>query len=270
MKSSCFSPVQILFLTGFSLTTPAAFSQVMLSPVAVVGSDLGTFNDSLSVTNMINRSGVETPFVSGTTVFDTYFTSPHLMWANSGDQGTNNWQGNFASTPLAAPGYLDFDLGAVYQVNKLAIWNRSLKDITVKVLSTLGGAEQVATNVTLVSRLSYDLSYPVDVIAFPAPLVGRYVRLAVNDIHPFQGFTFGYPVIGELVVSAAPVGSSPPPTLSITLALNGDAQIHFTGTLTTSPTANGTFTNVPGNPTSPHTVPKASLGPRQFFRAKGN
>jgi hypothetical protein len=51
---------------------------------------------------------------------------------------------------------------------------------------------------------------------------------------------------------------------------NGNVTITFTGTLQTSTTISGTFTNVPGNPASPYTLPKANLLPQQYFRAQGN
>lgn len=246
----------------------AALGQVVLSP-GTVTTAIGSFNDSVSPTNLINQSGVETPFVSGVTVFDSYFANPHLMWANSGSGGVNNWQGPTAFD-LGYQGFLDFDLGDSYQLNKLAIWNRTLSNITVKVLADLGGPEQVAGNFSLFDRQNFVASYSVDVLNFNATLTGRYVRLEINGIYPFQGFSFGNASAGEVVLSALTAGGSPPPTLSIAPLANGDVRITFTGTLQTSIAASGGFTNIPGNPTSPHTVTKGSLLPTQFFRARGN
>lgn len=254
-------------LAGFLTTICGGnigLSQVMLSPVAVVYSSIGTYNDSVSVTNMINQSGVETPFVSGTTSFAGYFAQPHLMWANGGSGGVNNWMSTLAFDP-GYQGYVDFDLGAVYSLNGLAIWNQSLSNVTVKVLTDLGGSEQVVGDFNLINRQNYFSSYPVDMLPFATTYQARYVRLVINSIHPIQGFSFGYTIVGEVVASVATSGT-PAPAVSIVGASNGDVTLNFTGTLQTSTSITGTFTNMPGNPTSPLTIPKASLLPAQFFR----
>ena len=269
MKKSLLAHTCSLSLFGFAFVALPVSGQFLLSPVTVTTA-IQSFNDTVSVTNLINQSGIETPFTSGVTPFDPYFanTTP-APFANSGSGGVNNWQSTTAFD-LGYQGYLDFDLGASYQINKLAIWNRSLSNVTVKVLATLGGPEQLAGNFTLFDRQSYPLSYPVDAMNFGATYTGRYVRLEINGIYPFQGFTFGTASAGEVVVSALPAGGSPPPTLSISHEANGDVRVTFTGTLQTSLTASGTFTNVPGNPPSPFLIPKIAQQPRQFFRAQGN
>jgi len=98
------------FLLGLILTANVVRSQVMLSPTAVVATDLGTASESTPLINMINQSGIETPFVSGSTLFDTYFANPGQTFATSGDGGTNNWQSEVSFT-LPLKGYVDFDLG---------------------------------------------------------------------------------------------------------------------------------------------------------------
>lgn len=266
MKNSSSSRTWFVILLFVGIKANLALSQVVLSPAAVIGTNVTTFNETVSVTNMINQSGIETPFVSGVTVFDTYFANPGQMFATSGNGGTNNWSSDTAFDP-GYQGYLDFDLGAVYQINKLAIWNRSLSNITVQVLTDLAGPGQVAGNFTLINRQSFTFSYAVDVLPLTATFEGRYVRLVINSIYLSQGFRFGYAVVGEVVVSASPV-SSATPTLNVAHSPNGDVTVTFTGTLEASATMGGTFTNVPGNPSSPYTLPKASLLPQQYFRAR--
>jgi hypothetical protein len=251
------------FLVFLSFTL-SAFGQFTVSPVAVT-TTIQSFNEIVSPTNLINQSGITAPFTSGVTIFDTYFANPSQTFATSGNGGTNNWQSDTAFD-LGSQGYLDFDLGAVYQIDQLAIWNRSLSNVTVKILKDLGGAEQVAGTFTLLNRQSFGFSYAVDLLNFNATFVGRYVRLEINGVYPFQGFNFGNASAGEVVVSALPAGPSPP-TLSIALEADGDVQLTFTGTLRNSPAPDGVFTNQPGNPSSPLSLPKASLQPRQFFRA---
>jgi len=254
----------LLILFSFALS---AFGQFTVSPVAVTTA-IQSFNEIVSPTNLINQSGVTTPFTSGVTPFATYFANPSQTFATSGNGGTNNWQSDTAFE-LGYQGYLDFDLGAVYQIDQLAIWNRSLSNVTVKILMDPGGTEQIAGSFTLLNRQSFTFSYAVELLNFNATFIGRYVRLEINGVYPFQGFTFGNASAGEVVVSALPAGQTPP-TLTIAMEANGDVKLTFTGTLRTSPAANGVFINHPGNPTSPLTLPKASLVTQQFFRAQAN
>lgn len=269
MKKNLPASALRLTLLGIAFIALPVSGQVMLSPVTV-STGIPSFNNTVSPTNLINQSGITTPFSSGVTVFDTYFANiAPPPYATSGNGGVNNWQSDTAFD-LGYQGFVDFDLGATYQINKLAIWNRSLSNITVKILMTLGGAEQVAGNFTLANKQSFPFDYLFELLPFTATYTGRYVRLEINGVYPFQGFSFGNASAGEVVASVLPQGTSPAPTLSIALAPNGDVRVNFTGTLQTSTTVSGTYTNVAGNPTSPHTLPKASLLPQHFFRAIGN
>jgi hypothetical protein len=111
------------FLFGFSLGANLGIGQVMLSPVAVT-TDIATYSDpKISVTNMINHSGVTTPFTNGVTIFDEYFIDPFHTYATPGNGGTNNWQSTVTLDPGIPQGHIDFDLSDVYQINKLAIAN---------------------------------------------------------------------------------------------------------------------------------------------------
>ncbi|MEO8428801.1 MAG: hypothetical protein ABI651_17010 [Verrucomicrobiota bacterium] len=268
MKNPRSSRVWFLGLLSLALVSNTVSSQVMLSPVAVVGTDLGTLAESTALTNMINQSGIQTPFVSGTTVFDTYFAIPNTMFADA--NFVNNWQSVVDDT-LPLQGYVDFDLGAVYQINKIGIWNRSLKDVTVKIFNDLNGPEQVAGSFTLVSHLSFPFSYAPDVLSFATPHQGRYVRLAIDSAHiQSTGDRFTYAIIGEVVVSAAPIGPVGLPTVKVILNPNGDVTVTFTGTLQTAITVDRTFTDVTGNPQSAYTLTKASLPSQQYFRSRSN
>jgi hypothetical protein len=60
--------------------------------------------------------------------------------------------------------------------------------------------------------------------------------------------------------------ASAAPSISIGLA-GGSASITFTGTLQSSTTVNGTYTDVPGSPPSPYPVPPGA-GPHTFYRSR--
>lgn len=246
----------------------AVAGPVTLSPVAVVGTDLQTFSPTAPLESMINGSGVETPFTSGVTDFDTYFANPARMFAQSGDGGTNNWQSTFSFSPPLT-GTVDFDLGARYRVNKVGIWNRSLKEVTFRVLDDLNTPGQVGGTYTLIDRQSFPFSYAADVLPFSSPLEGRYLRLEIQSTHLVPGTSFTYAIIGEVIASATPI-AAPPPSLAIETLSSGDVRITFTGTLTSSGNPQGPFGPVTGNPQGTHTVPAASLGDRQYFRSESN
>lgn len=74
-------------LLGFAFMATPARGQFVLSPVAV-STTIPSFNDTVSPTNLINQSGITTPFTSGVTVFDTYFANTNPPpFATSGNGG---------------------------------------------------------------------------------------------------------------------------------------------------------------------------------------
>jgi len=261
-------PARLLALFGLAWAASAVSAQIMLSPVAVLGSDLGEFNDTVPLAHMIDHSGVGMPFVSGSTSFDTYFAVPAQTIATNGP--ANNWQSATVSFGEPLQGHVDFDLGASRMVSKLAIWNVAVKDVTVRVSGTPEGLATgtLAGSFRLTDHTSFSFSYPVDVLSFAASHQARYVRLEIASAYPLvQGLNIAYAIVGEVVASVAPAAA---PTLAITREPDGDVTVTFTGTLQAAPTAGGTFENVPGNPQGSYTVPTGSLAAGQFFRAKGN
>ncbi|HYG21902.1 MAG TPA: hypothetical protein VEH04_03905 [Verrucomicrobiae bacterium] len=257
----CLAAVLVPGLTSTS-------GQVVLSPASVVGNTLGESAPEASVTNMINQSGITTPFVSGSTHFDTYFATPSTVFANA--TASNNWQSEVVFTlPLA--GTLDFDLGATYNVDKIAIWNISARDVTVRVadsIANLATALIAATN-TLVNHINFPFSYPVDVLTLSNSYSGRYVRLDIHSAYTFSpSDTFAFAIIGEVVVSASTDVAVR--GLSIHLESNGDAVVTFSGTLQSTTNATSSFIDVIGSPASPYIIPKATQSPEAYFRTRGN
>jgi hypothetical protein len=264
-----FRPFRGCVLAGMvaTLIPVAASGQIMLSPAAVVGTDLGTFSPDSPLENMIDQSGVEKPFVSGTTSFDTYFAVPSQTFATNGPD--HNWTSDTVFT-MPVTGYVDFDLGASKRVGTLGIWNITLKDVAVSFAEDVAGLTSApsAGSFVLTNHASFSFSYPVDLLVFGTPQQGRYMRLAVSSAYLlFPGFTFTYAVVGEVVASVAPPA---PPAIAIAVQPTGDVLVTFTGTLRTALTLEGRFADVPGNPQGTYTVPKASLASQQFFRAVSN
>jgi hypothetical protein len=259
-------PVAGLLAATMFLECQTAPGQVILSPVGVTESGLGTFSpQTAGLTNIINGSGLENvPFVSGVTGFDAYFT-PNDKYSRNAD-GTK-WQ-SVLSFDVPLVGHIDFDLGASYQVNKIAVWNVSVKDVTVVISDTLVGLDTATPAGTFtLTQNTGSVSLQADILNLGTGLIGRYVRFAIASEYKFgSNDTWYYATLGEVAMSAIPAATSGPP-LSVALQANGDVKVTFTGTLQAKANVQDTFQNVSGNPQSTYTIPKASLGPRQFFRS---
>lgn len=237
----------------------------MVSPSAVLGTDLGTYSDETPLRHLIDQSGVERPFVSGTTPFDSYFAVPHqTLSANS---PAANWQSEVFFT-LPVQGYIDFDLGESRTVTKVALWTVTPERVTLRFSedpAALATAPSAGT-FTLFNHSSFVASYGVDILTLSTAQRGRYLRLGIESVYLFvPGLTFTYAILGEVVVSAAPSGV---PSLSIARQSDGDVELTFTGTLQSASSLDGPFTDVPGNPVGSHVLPAGGLSAQQFFRVR--
>jgi hypothetical protein len=189
-----------VFLLPCSVTTLSAGT--MLSPVAVLGTDLGTFDATVPLENMINQSGLDKPFTTGVTDFDEYFTTgdPPFAQANF----SNNWQSDF-TTNLPLTGFVDFDLGAVYPIERLAIWNLSLENIEILVSENLGDPMTSAGSFVLTNHLHFPFSYVPEILALDGTFDARYLRIDISSAYEFDvSDNFAYAIVGELVVETSP------------------------------------------------------------------
>ena len=235
----------------------------MVSPVAVIGTDLGTFSDATPLVNLINHSGIADPFVSGTTSFDAYFASPRFSWATNG--AGSNWQSD-SSFKLPLTGYVDFDLGDRYMLNKFAIWNVSVENVVVRLAENPADLAHglVAGEFVLTDHTSF-VVYPVDILDFGSVLPGRYVRFAIESTYPIQpGLTIAYAMMGEVVASVIP------PSIEIARNANGSVTITFSGRLQSSARLDGHFEDVAGNPEGSYSLSPEELSDQRYFRASGD
>ena len=238
---------------------------VTLSPVAIAGSDLEEFSPSTPFTNLINQSGIATPFVTGVTDFNAYFSTPGEPFGDANYR--NNWQ-SVADFDLPLTGYIDFDLGASYSVDQVALWSLSLRDIRIELLDDLGGTPRPVGSFTLADKLSFSFSYRVEVHPLAPSAPARYVRLRIDSVHTYSpSDTFGYATLGEVAFSVEPPGSQAPP-LQIVRNIDGSITVTFGGLLESAPTANGGFAPVPGDPQGVHTMPASELSAQHYFRAR--
>jgi hypothetical protein len=177
----------------------------ILSPVAVIDTDMGESDPvQAPVENMINQSGLDKPFISGVTDFDQYFTTGDPAFSDVGS-GTS-WQSMLYFT-LPVTGYVDFDFGAVYSIDRLAIWNISLKDIKIHVSDTSIASLQEVGSFALPSHLFF-VSLRHDLLNLGSAHDVRYLRIEVDSVHLFDpNDPFGYAIVGEVAASAVPVSA---------------------------------------------------------------
>ena len=104
--------------------------------------ELGSFGASTPFENIINQSGIDEPFVSGSTDFGDLF---RRVWQALRRRELREQLAERGVVRTATDWvYLDFDLGESYTIDRIAIWNISLKDITIELDEDLDGPGEMA------------------------------------------------------------------------------------------------------------------------------
>ena len=195
----------LLASTSALLGATAVRGTIIRSPTAVLGTDLGTFDPITPLENMINQSGLDKPFTSGTTDFDAYFTTAPSPFAQANFD--NNWQSDFTFN-LPLMGFVDFDFGAVYSIDRLAIWNRSLENIKILTSPTSIDSVVEVAAVRLANKLNFPFSYASEFVALGGTHDVRFLRIEIDSAYKFDiTDTFAYAIVGEVVASTAPIDS---------------------------------------------------------------
>ena len=103
---------------GVFVHAESSRAAAILSPTSVVANTLGELAAGFEDENLINQSGLSSGFTSGVTDFGTYIgSSPtHLGPGNSGSVG-------YASPNSITTGDIEFDLGGVFQITRMVLWN---------------------------------------------------------------------------------------------------------------------------------------------------
>jgi hypothetical protein len=181
---------------------PPPPARVILSPVAIDDTDLGEFNASTPLTNMINQSGLVKSFNSGVTSFDGYFDFNPVPFSSA--HFSNVWQ-SLVDFSLPLTGYVDFDLGGTQSIDRVAIWNTSLQNIRVQLSDSPGGPWTEVGQYTLPNHWPF-VSYAADMLDLGGLHSADYLRIQIDSAHVFSfGDPFTYAVVGEVAVSAVPL-----------------------------------------------------------------
>ena len=184
-----------------------ALAGVILSPTAVVSNSMGETQSTIDATR--NGSGLSIPFTSGVSDFDTYLAlSPLHEWIFTDG---SEW----FSTAGVTQGTIVYDLGALYSVNRLALWNEEFSGIQTMGVETANnaafvGAASVGNFLPVDSP--FDASYPAQVFDV-ADSVARYIRLTLTGPQvPNRGT---YVSMGEIAFDVTPAAVPEPVTLSL-------------------------------------------------------
>jgi hypothetical protein len=180
---------------------PVTGRGVILSPTDAVinigGTGLGAIQDT------INQNGLSFGFISGTTDFDSYLTStppprhtisfPNAEW--------------FSASTIAR---VTYDLGNVYSVDRLALWNEEVSGIGK--LDLFYSTDDL-TFFSLASGLlptDNTGSYVADVFSF-MPTNARYIRFDMSDCPQPKFGGNNACAIGEVAFEVNPVAQAPEP-----------------------------------------------------------
>lgn len=168
-------------------------ASTILSPITAVASS--EFSLDFGINNTINQSGLSSNFVSGVTDFDTYLA---IIPTHSLVAFQNEW---FTPSGIHSA-QVNYDLGGIYNIDKLALWNEEASGIGAFNIS-------VSSDNTNFSLLSAGLmpfnnplgfNYLAEVFLFGSASA-RYVRFDITGC-PQADSGFDGCAIGEVAFSA--------------------------------------------------------------------
>jgi len=158
----------------FAALEPAALNAtVILSPGIALANTLGEKNNR-PLSAALDQSGLSAPYVSGTTDFLTYTAT------------TTNATGNGNIFRSDNPtGFIDLDLGGLFNITGLALWNvngsRAVRDFEIFV-----SADATFSTVTSLAAFT-DVTQgnggvlEAQALTFSSGALTRYVRLQITD-----------------------------------------------------------------------------------------
>lgn len=209
-------PLSSLLLISLVSASPS-WAGAILSPVAVIHNGIGNyagfvgFPETTDETPMFNQSGLSAHFTSGVTGFGDFIGLNPTHNPGSPEIG-NGW-----ISPAYCPctGAIDFDLGGVYSIEQMALWNMASNSeanvesirLYTSLTADFSTAEYAGDfiNPQMDSGTEDQLPYPATVFDL-ADSVGRYVRLEINS---YYGAYF-VSEIGELAFDVAPAPTNVP------------------------------------------------------------
>ena len=194
-------PISLGLLLLFLIAAPSLWaSPVVLSPI-------GADNDGVhagpnwTIANTIDKSGLQKDFTSGVTSWDSYFG------------GVANHSGNFNFEWFSTPGILEsnitYELGAIFKIDKIALWNEesygiSRLEVTFEYEDESSG-DIVSQYWGELHPAKFSAAYPAEIFDLGSDFMASRVYL---DVFGFAGNS--YVSMGEIAFSATTPTPLPP------------------------------------------------------------
>jgi len=196
-------PAVAVLVGGLTIATPTA-AQSIIRPVAATITSGGPGSGSIADT--YNGAGLSTNFVSGVTNFDAYIASNPTHSFLFQDR---EWFSNLGTTSAS----VTYDLGSVFGIDRLALWNDEISGIgNLNLLGSLDGSTFAAFASGLTPTDNPEgANYRADVFAFATQSV-RYVRFDMSRCPQPEPGTYDSCAIGEVAFRTAAVSTVPEPS----------------------------------------------------------
>lgn len=144
-----------------------------------------------SLTDTLNQAGLSAGYTSGVTDFNTYIAStPTHTYAFAGSE----WFSILGSTSAS----VTYDLGAVFSLDGMALWNEEAQGIGLLNLlySTDGVSFSALASGLAPTNNALETDYAAEVFSF-GDVNARYIRMDMSGCPQFPG-TFNACAIGEV------------------------------------------------------------------------
>ena len=186
----------VLFMAVFGFLVwngPAVAASIVRAIGATASS---TFSGDFDIGNTIDQSGLSTGYTSDVTDFDTYLgldpTHDYLA-------GDNEW----FSADGVVTATIDYDLGSVLNIDRLALWNEEFSGFGTAIVSTSTdgiGFSSLTTINPIDNPLETD--YSAEIFGF-GTTAARFFRLEISGCpQPISGANYTGCGIGEIAFSS--------------------------------------------------------------------
>ena len=175
------------------------------SPVSAVVNAGGEFDSDRDIGNTIDQSGLSVGFTSGVTDFDAYLATNPTHTVRAIGQEYFTVEGNTAAV-------ITYDLGAVYTVDRLALWNEEFSGIGL--LDVFSSTDNINFSQVAAGIVPFDNplgpAYPAEIFALTTT-DAQYIRFDISNSPQPNGSNRLLVGIGEVAFSAAAPAVNPIP-----------------------------------------------------------